>query len=109
MGLRPHRRNLVVWSSSGTPGIDRAPRSARGTRIRWWLRVAALLMVIGVMRLGRAARARWEPMSLLAGGALTVTGFVEAAAGIFFLGMLVLIVGLLAGIRGQRRGRTPPG
>ena len=110
MRLRPHRRNLVVWSSSAVPagrfrgpGRPRRARPRRARRIRWWLRTGALLMIIGTLRLARTARARWEPLSLLAGALLTVTGLMLPAAGAFLLGLLVLIVTLLKRIRQQGR------
>ena len=117
MRLRPHRRNLVVWTSSAAPAgssggmwSPRRARPARTRRIRWWLRTGALLMVVGVLRLARTARARWEPVSLLAGTLLTVVGFVlPAVGGTFLLGVLVLVVALLKGIRNQRQGRDPAG
>ncbi len=112
MRLRPRRRNLVVWSSAAVPagrsrgpGRPRGTRPARASRIRWWLRTGALLMIIGTLRLARTARARWEPLSLLAGALLTVIGLMLPAAGAFFLGLLVLIVTLLKGITEQ--GRHP--
>ena len=112
MRLRPRRRNLVVWSSTAAPaGLSRAglrrsgARPARLSRIRWWLRTGALLTILGALRLARTARARWEPMCLLAGFLIAVTGFVlPAGGGVFILGVLVLIVTLLAGINTQRRG-----
>ncbi len=115
MRLRPRRRNLVVWSSTAAPvGLSRAAprrggvRPARLRRIRWWLRTGALLMVLGVLRLARAARVRWEPVCLLAGFLIAVTGFVlPAGGGIFILGVLVLIVTLLKGISAQQRRRDP--
>ena len=62
-------------------------------------------MVIGVLRLGRTARARWEPVSLGVGVLLTVIGFVlPAVAGAYLLGLLVLTVALLKGISRQGRG-----
>src|SRR5215469_805477 len=84
MRLRPRRRSLVVWSSTVAPagqswagrsrvGPSRAvprrggARPARLRRIRWRLRTGALLMVLGALCLARAARVRWEPVSLLAG------------------------------------------
>ncbi len=115
MRLRPHRRNLVVWTSSAVPagksgGVwsRTGTRPARSSRIRWWLRTGALLMVIGVLRFARTARARWEPVSLLAGALLTAIGFMlPAVAGAFLLGVLVIIVALLKGIREQRQGHDP--
>jgi hypothetical protein len=92
MRLRAHRRNLVVWSPSvGSAGRYGAPRLARLTRtrrIRRRIRTGALLMIIGVMRLARAARPRWRP--LLAGGVLTGGGVVAAV-----VWGLVLLPGLL--------------
>ena len=112
MRLRPHRRNLIVWSSSAVPAVEpggrRSTRPARARRIRWWLRTGALLMVLGVLRLGRSTRTRWEPVSLLAGTLLALAGVMLSAAGAFFAGLLVLIVALLKGIREQRR-RDPVG
>jgi hypothetical protein len=67
-------------------------------------------MVIGVLRLARTTRTRWEPVSLLAGALLMAVGFtLPTAAGAFLLGLLVLIVTLLKGIREQRRGCGPAG
>ena len=65
MRLRPHRRNLVVWSSSGRYGAQTFTRLARTGRIRRCIRTGALLTVIGLMRLGRAEGTRWR--SALAG------------------------------------------
>jgi hypothetical protein len=109
-----------VWSSAAAPvGRSRpaarragAPRRAgtrpaRLRRIRWWLRTGALLTVIGVLRLARTARVRWEPVSLLAGVLIAVTGFALPASGLFMLGVLVLIVTLLKGINAQQRRRDP--
>ena len=111
MRLRPHRRNLVVWSSSAgpadKPGTRRA-RPARARRIRWWLRAGALLMILGVLRLARTARARWEPLSLLVGSLVALAGVMLSAAGAFFAGLLILIVALIKGIRDQQR-RDPVG
>ena len=121
MRLRPRRRNLVVWSSTAAPaGRGRAAprragarrrrgaRPARLRRIRWWLRTGALLTVLGVLRLARTARVRWEPVSLLAGALIAVTGFVlPGGGGVFMLGVLVLIATLLKGINAQGRRRRP--
>jgi hypothetical protein len=75
MRLRPHRRNLVVWSTSaGRAGRYSAlglPRLTRGQRIRRNFRIGVLLTVIGGMNLAHAARLRWP---LLAGVALTAAG-----------------------------------
>ena len=116
MRLRPRRRNLVVWSSSAVPaGRPRHPGTLRGTppsrgrRIRWWLRISALLMVLGVLRLARIIRTRGEPLSLLAGAVLAMAGYMLPSAAAFLLGVLVLIVTLLKGIRAQERRRDPAG
>jgi hypothetical protein len=64
MILRPHRRNLVVWSASVAPaeshGAPRFMRPARARRIRRCIRTGVLLIVISLMRLVRAVRTRWE-------------------------------------------------
>jgi len=61
-----------------------------------------------VLRLGRTARVRWEPVSLLAGVLIAVTGFaLPAIGGLFMLGVLVVIVTLLKGISTQQRRRDP--
>ena len=92
MRLRAHRRNLVVWSpsvgSADRYGATRFTRLARTRRIHRWIHTGALLMIIGVMRLARAARPRWRP--LLAGGVLTGFGVVAAV-----VWGLVLLPGLL--------------
>ena len=92
MRLRAHRRNLVVWSpsvgSADRYGATRFTRLARTRRIHRWIHTGALLMIIGLMRLARAARPRWRP--LLAGGVLTGFGVVAAV-----VWGLVLLPGLL--------------
>ena len=85
MRLRPGRRDVVVWRSSGPPaGVFPAPRARRppAARVRRWLRIGALVTVIAV-------RPRWQP--LLAGAALTVFGLIERDG----VGGLVLIPGLM--------------
>jgi hypothetical protein len=91
MRLRAHRRNLVWSPSVGSAdryGAPRFTRLARTRRIRRWIRTGALLMIIGLMRLARAASPRWRP--LLAGVVLTGFGVVAAVAW-----DLVLLPGLL--------------
>jgi hypothetical protein len=73
MRLRPHRRNLVVWSqSASSAGRFGAPSFMRTRRIRRWIRTVALLTIIGLMPLARAVRGRWR--TVLAGGVLTAVG-----------------------------------
>jgi hypothetical protein len=104
-----------VWSSTANAagryrGVSRrsAARPARIRRIRWWFRTGALLAILGALRLARTARARWEPVLLLAGALITAAGFAIPAVGwAFFLGLLALIVTLLTGIGGQQRRRGP--
>jgi hypothetical protein len=101
MRLRPHRRNLVVWSTSVGPvsqsGVPRLTPVARSSRSQRWIRTAGLLTVIGLIRLARAAaRTRWRP--LLAGGVLTVAGVVlrsGAGAVLFLPGSWFLLIALL--------------
>ena len=109
MRIRPRRGNFVVWSSSGVPGgRSSARRPARSRRIRWWLRTGTLLALIGVVRLARAVRVHWEPVSLVAGGLLMVIGFVLPAASVAYLfGMLVLVIALLTGIKTKGRAAGP--
>jgi hypothetical protein len=96
MGLRSRRRGVVVWSrsagSAGRYGRTGFTRVGRYRPIRRCLRLGALLTVIGLVRLARAARRRWRP--LLAGGVLTVAGVVlRSGAGslVFLPGILLLL------------------
>lgn len=66
-------------------------------------------MVLGVLRLARTARTRWEPLSLLAGTLLAMVGYMLPSAAAFLLGVLVLIVTLLKAIREQEQRRNPAG
>ncbi len=100
MRLRPHRRNLVVWSSSAGPagryGPPRFTRLARTGRIRRCIRTGALLTVIGLMRLASALGTRWRP--LLPGVVLTAAGvMLRSGMGslVFFPGVLFLLTALL--------------
>jgi hypothetical protein len=92
MTLRP-RRNLVVWSdTAGSPGRYRTAPITRGRRIRRWSRRSALLVLIGLMTVGRAALARWPPV--LAGVLLTVFGGIlhGGPGSIFLLPGLMLLM-----------------
>jgi hypothetical protein len=107
MRLRTHRRSLVIWSpSTGSAGRYGTPRFTRPTRIRRihrWIHTGALLMLIGVMRLARAARPWWRP--LLAGGVLTGFGVVAAVVwGLVILpGLLLLMSAALIPARPKTR------
>jgi hypothetical protein len=90
MRLRPHRRNLVVWSQSAGPaGRDAVLRRTPASRIRRRLRIGVLLTTIGLMRLGGAVRARWRPV--LAGTVLTAVGVMLRGG----VGGMVLLPGLM--------------
>ena len=97
MRLRPHRRNLVVWSQSAGPAARHGGlRLTRTRRIPSWIRTGALLAVIGLVGLARGVRARWRP--LLPGVVLTVAGVImrNGPASIILLpGMLLLLHALL--------------
>jgi len=95
MLLRPHRRNLVVWSSpagpargSGLPGLTRVTRPGR---IRRFIRTSLLLVVMGLVDLARGEHPRWR--LVLAGGALTAAGLVlrHDPAGVILLPGLLLL------------------
>ncbi len=99
--MRSRRRNIVVWSSSAIPASrkgDRGVTRFARRRIRWWLRTGGLLAVIGVMRLARIMRARWEPAFLLAGALLTVIGVMLPNAVAVLSGVPVLFFALLKGL-----------
>jgi hypothetical protein len=113
MTLRAHRRNLVVWSRSVGPadryGARSLTRPARTGRIRRCIRTAALLTVIGLVRLARAVRPRWRP--LLAGGVLTAAGVMlrsSAWGAVLMPGLLLLFCAVLipAGPGGDRKRRS---
>lgn len=93
MRLRPHRRNLVVLSSSVAPprghGALRMARPTCSMRIRRRFRIVGLLTVIGLLRVGATVRPRWR--HLLAGTVLTVAGVI-LRSGPF---SVVLLPGLL--------------
>ena len=93
MRLRPHRRNLVVWSSRADPahryGVPRFAQLTRPRRIRRRIRTCALLTVIGLTGLARGVHARWRP--LLAGVVLTGVGLVLRSGP----GSVVMMPGLM--------------
>jgi hypothetical protein len=89
MTVRP-RRNLVLWShTASSPGPYRTAPVTRGRRVRRCIRRGALLVLIGLMAVGRAALARWRPV--LAGVALTVFGAIMHRGP----GSIVLLPGLI--------------
>ena len=61
------------------------------TRIQRWSRTGARLLVTGIGRLARSARARWRPLVILTGVLLMVTGLLLLPSAVIFVaGMLVL-------------------
>jgi hypothetical protein len=97
MRLRPHRRNLVVWRQSAGPAARHGGlRLTRTRRTPRWIRIGALLTLVGLVGLARGVRARWRP--LLPGVALTVAGVImrTGPGGVLLLpGMLLLLHSLL--------------
>ncbi len=92
MTLRP-RRNLVLWSqTAGPPGRCRSAPVTRDRRIRRWIRRGGLLLLIGLMALGRGVLARWR--LVLAGVVLTVLGRIlhGGPCSVFLLPGLMLLV-----------------
>ena len=99
MSLRPHRRTImVVWSSSSgraaRHGVREMTRSARGGRIRWWLRTGALLTIIGVIRLARTAAKYPRPALSLAGTVITVAGISLRSEPVLISGFVVLVLAM---------------
>lgn len=86
MRPRPHRRRLVVFSSSVDPadrlGASQYKRVARTWRIRRVIRISMLLTVIAV-------RPRWAP--LLSGTVLTALGATVPQATFFIIPGLLLL------------------
>jgi len=105
MTLRP-RRNLVLWSQTArSPGRYRTAPVTRDRRIRGWTRRGGLLLLIGLMALGRGVLARWRP--ILAGAALTVAGgILHGDPGLPFLlpGLMLLLSAPL--LPGHSRARA---
>ena len=102
MRLRRSRRgNLVLLSTRPVPPPDlrRSARFARRRRFRL-VRIGALLMVIGIMRLAGLARSRWRISVGISGALLEVLGHVaftgQAMAAADLLGLVVL---LFAGLK----------
>jgi hypothetical protein len=106
--LRAHRRNVVIWSSSGGRagghGIGALPRLTRPRRIRRYGRTGALLAVLSLMRMAGAVRRRWRP--LLAGCVLTTAGVMLRSSpwGVVFVpGICCLLYAMLLPADHQRR------
>jgi hypothetical protein len=101
VGMRSHRRSLMVWSPPGGRaeryGLSTRTRLARSRRIRWWFRTGALLAVIGITRLARGMRAHWRSVSSVTGAALIVVGAVLPSGAAFVPGMLLVLIALLKG------------
>ena len=99
MGMRSHRRSVMVWSPPGGRadryGLPTFTRMARSRRIRWWFRTGVLLAVIGITRLAYGVRARWRSMFFVTGAALIVVGVVLPSGAAFIPGMLVVLIALL--------------
>lgn len=92
MRLRAHRRNVVVWSSVGSPA---STRSRRVRRMRRLTRMVRVLTVIGLLSLARVVRPRWQP--LLPGAACTVAGVILRHTGwgpTLLVGLLLLAYSL---------------
>jgi hypothetical protein len=92
MTLRP-RRNLVLLSqTAGSLGRYRSAPVTRDRRIRRWMRRGGLLLLIGLMALGRGVMARWR--LVLAGVVLTVLGRIlhGGPSSVFLLPGLMLLV-----------------
>jgi hypothetical protein len=98
MSLPPHRRTVVVWSSSSgrtaRHRVQEIARSTRPGRIRWWLRTGALLMIIGVMRLARTAAKYPRPALSLAGTVITVIGISLRSEPVLISGFAVLMLAM---------------
>ena len=95
MRLRAHRRKLM-WGTSAGPadryGALRPARLAHTRRIRRWIRIGALLAVIGPVRLARDVPPHWQ--AALAGVVLCVAGVMlrnGAGDAILLPGLLFLL------------------
>jgi hypothetical protein len=111
--MRLRQRTRVVWSSSSgrvtRHGVREARPSARGGRIRWWLRTGALLAVIGLIRLARTAMKYPRPAVSLAGTAITVAGFSLPNGVVLISGFLVLFLALFMPDPAGAPARPDPG
>ena len=99
MRLRSHRRTVGWTSPAGwadRPAARRPSGPALTRRLRWWLRVGALLTAIGLIRLAGTARTRWPRVLLLAGAMVTVAGISLPSGAVLVPGLLVLLAGVLS-------------
>jgi hypothetical protein len=113
MRLRARRQKLAAWSLPRGPG-DRddfpVPHSSPGARrIRRCFRIGGLLILIGLIRLTRAARQRWLPLA--AGTVLTAAGLMlgNSPAGIIVVpGLVYLLIALVmdGGSAEERKRRS---
>ena len=96
--MRLRRRTMVVWSSSsGRPprhGVQEIARARRSGRLGWWLRIGALLAIIGLRRLARTAGKYPRPALSLVGTVITVAGISLPSKPVLISGFLVLLVAL---------------
>jgi hypothetical protein len=110
MGLHARRRGGVVWSAPAGPGGGSGFPVLRGSsgtrRIRRYLRIGGLLVILGLMRLARTVRCRWVP--LLAGTVLTVAGLMlrSSPVGIIVVpGLAYLLIALVMDGGGEEERR----
>ena len=108
MGMRSHRRSVMLWSPPGGRA-DRYGRPAftqvaRSRRIRWWFRTGGLLAVIGITRLVRGMRAHWRSVFFVTGAALIAVGVVLANGVVLVPGILVVLIaaGRIVSARARR-------
>ena len=96
MRRRSHRRDLLVWGScADPPGWSCTPaRLGRAARVRRLSR-GALLAVIGLVHLVRAALHHWRAVLLLAGGVLALAGVMLVSGVLVLPGLLVFLSALL--------------
>jgi hypothetical protein len=113
MRPRSRRQNLVVWSSSAGPadqrGAPRFARPARTMRLRRWIRTGALLAVIGLIGLARAARSHPAARLALAGAGLTIAGIMLPNGVTLIAGMLVLLRAVAVTLGVSQLRRRPDG
>jgi hypothetical protein len=111
MRLRAHRRSLVVWSQfvhqADKCGSQRLTRLRRAGPVRSNVRIGALIIVMGLMRIGRGVRNHWRP--LLAGVLITAGVMLRSGswgvlllAGLWFLLHAFLMPASTDGDRKQR-------